>query len=169
MSITGPDRTWPRTDADDELRLQWEFLTFLRATALIKATGLTPAQASATPWPTSPVMSVLGVLKHLTAVERYWITRTAGGSDAPTLWSPDDVNAEWRLRPEDTPSAVITAYRAEWAIAERAIEGLTPGDHTRRDPDRTVRWVLTHVIQETARHVGHLDILREHLDGTTGE
>ncbi|GAA3033171.1 DinB family protein [Actinokineospora globicatena] len=169
MSITGPDRAWPRTDADDELRLQWEFLAFLRATALIKTTGLTPAQATETPLTTSPLMSVLGLVKHLTAVERYWLTRVAGGADEPMLWEPDDVHAEWRLGPADTLAAVTGAYRDEWALAERAMAGLRAGDPARADPDRTVRWTLTHVIQETARHVGHLDILREHLDGTTGE
>ncbi|GAA3000093.1 DinB family protein [Actinokineospora diospyrosa] len=136
---------------------------------LIKADGLTPAQATETPVPTSPVLSVLGIVKHLTAVERYWITRTAGGSDEPSLWEPDDVHAEWRIRPEDTTTAVLAAYRDEWAISERAIASLAPEDHARRDPERTLRWVLTHVIQETARHVGHLDLLREYLDGTTGE
>ncbi|SES45772.1 DinB family protein [Actinokineospora terrae] len=163
------DRAWPRTDASDELRLQWEFLAFLRATALIKASGLTPAQAIETPLPGSPTMSVLGLLKHLTAVERHWLTRVAGGSDAPLLWDPDDVHAEWRPTPTDTLTAVTAAYRAEWTTADTAMSGLTPDDPARADPTRTVRWTLTHVIQETARHVGHLDLLREHLDGTTGE
>ncbi|WP_026421136.1 DinB family protein [Actinokineospora inagensis] len=169
MSITGVQRSWPATNATDELRLHWEFLDFLRATALIKATGLTPDQAIETPLPTSPLMSVLGVVKHLTAVERYWLTRTAGGSTAPLLWDPDDATAEWHIGPHDTPTAVLAAYRDEWTTARDACAGLTPDDPTRGDPDRTVRWVLAHLIQETARHVGHLDILREHLDGETGE
>ncbi|GLZ37220.1 DinB family protein [Actinokineospora sp. NBRC 105648] len=173
MSITGPvpslERSWPAHDARDELRLQLEFLTFLRITAVNKAAGLTPAQATDTPLPSSPLMSVLGVLKHLTAVERYWLTRTAGGSPAPLLWEPDDVHAEWRLTPADTPTTVVGAYRDEWATVDVVLADLTPDDHARADPGRTVRWILAHVVQETARHVGHLDILRELADGQTGE
>ncbi|WP_018680333.1 DinB family protein [Actinokineospora enzanensis] len=173
MSTTGTtpelDRSWPANDAADELRLQREFLAFLRVTAVNKAAGLTPAQAIETPLATSPLMSVLAVLKHLTAVERYWITRTAGGADEPLLWDPTDVHAEWRLAQFDTPSAVTAAYQREWELADRAIAGLTPDSPARADPKYTLRWILAHVVQETARHVGHLDILREYLDGHTGE
>ncbi|OLR93943.1 DinB family protein [Actinokineospora bangkokensis] len=164
-----PDRAWPTTDAHDELALQWQFLRFLRTTAVTKATGTTPAQATDAPLTTSPLMTLLGVIKHLTAVERHWLTRTAGGADLPTLWPPDDDVHDWRLRPGDTPTTVLTAYQAEWALAETAMAPLTADDQALGDPTRTVRWCLTHVIQETARHVGHLDILRELADGTTGE
>ncbi|SDC08839.1 DinB family protein [Actinokineospora iranica] len=173
MSIIGSarttDRAWPRTDAHDELRLQWEFLAFLRTTALAKAAGLSPAQATETPLPTSPLMSVTGILKHLTAVERHWLTRTAGGATLPALWDPHDADAEWRLTPADTPTAVAAAYRVEWDLAESAIAGLRPDDPARADDTHTLRWVLAHVTQETARHIGHLDILRELIDGHVGE
>lgn len=167
-----PERAWPRQDADDEQTLQWEFLDFLRATAVGKATGLDRAAAAATPLATSPLMSILGVLKHLTAVERYWLSIIGGGRDLPLLWDPDDATAEWHLTDADTPDTVTAAYAAEWARSRDALAGLAPGDRTRRDSGdqpRTVRWVLAHLAQETARHVGHLDILRELADGTVGE
>jgi uncharacterized damage-inducible protein DinB len=165
------DRSWPRQWADDELRLQWEFLAFLRATAVNKIAGLSPELAAATPLSTSPYMSLTGVIKHLTAVERFWLSIVGGGSDLPSLWE-EDVNAEWRLSEDDTPAKVVEAYQAEWARSERALAGRSASDAAKvtvGGADRTVRWLLSHLIQETARHVGHMDILREMADGERGE
>ncbi|WP_158882191.1 DinB family protein [Amycolatopsis anabasis] len=165
------DRSWPRERADDELRLGWEFLNFLRITAVNKVAGLTREQAAATPFPASPHMNALGVLKHLTAVERWWFSIVAGGLDIPDLWlDADDHDALFKLRDEDTPTAVVAAYRAEWPRSQEAIAGMAASDRVRRaGEDKTVRWILTHLIQETARHVGHLDVLREFADGQVGE
>lgn len=165
------DRSWPTTLAEDELRLQWEFLAFLRVTAVNKVAGLSRAQAASTPISTSPAVSALGVLKHLTAVERWWMSIEGGGVDLPSLWG-GDADASWRLEAEDTPDSVVTAYRAEWARSGQALAGMAAADRTLRRPhgaEFTLRWVLTHLIQETARHVGHLDILRELADGRVGE
>ncbi|OXM69826.1 hypothetical protein CF165_07535 [Amycolatopsis vastitatis] len=154
--------------ASDELRLQLDFLQFLRATAVNKVAGLPAELAVAAPLPSSPRMSALGVVKHLTAVERWWLCIEAGGADLPSLWAgtPDP---SWDLTPDDTPASVAAAYRAEWARAEKALRGLGPDDRTRRRAEFTVRWVVAHVVQETARHVGHLDVLRELADGEVGE
>ncbi|MBE1577321.1 DinB family protein [Amycolatopsis roodepoortensis] len=162
------ERAWPGGIAEDEAGLQWDFLRFLRATAVNKVAGLTRDQAAATPLPSSPRMSALGLLKHLTAVERWWLSIEAGGADLPSLWegSPDP---SWDLTEDDDPRSVVAAYRAEWALAESSLAGVSPDDRARRSGKFTVRWVLAHVVQETARHVGHLDILRELADGTTGE
>lgn len=161
------ERRWPTNLAHDEGRLQWEFLDFLRHTAVMKVQGLTRQQASAAPVPTSPGLTALGVLKHLVAVERYWLCIAGGGSDLPSLWkgSPDP---SWNLSEDDTPDSLIAAYQREWANAAEALCSATPGD-TSATGDQTIRWILQHVTQETARHVGHLDLLRELADGTTGE
>ncbi|MFB9690095.1 DinB family protein [Amycolatopsis plumensis] len=161
-------RQWPAPLASDELRLLLDFLQFLRATAVNKLAGLTIAQAVATPLPASPRMSALGVVKHLTAVERWWLSIEAGGADLPSLWAgtPDP---SWDIAPHDTPASVVAAYKAEWARVDKALRGLSPDDRTRRRSEFTVRWVVTHVVQETARHVGHLDVLRELADGEVGE
>lgn len=166
--MSTPERAWPTTDAHDELTLLWQLLRFQRHTALGKATGTTLAEAIETPLATSPLMSILGVIKHLTAVERHWLTRVSGGADLPSLWT-EDPDSDWRITPTDTPTTVLNAYRAEWALAETAMAPLHPDDQALGDPTRTIRWTLNHVIQETARHVGHLDILRELADGSTGE
>ncbi|MFB9906938.1 DinB family protein [Allokutzneria oryzae] len=168
----GVMRSWPEQRAEDELQLQWEFLGFLRATAVNKVLGLGAEQASATPWPTSPCMSLLGVVKHLTAVERFWLSYVGGGLDVPLLWDSEDHNAEFRLSPADTPEAVVAAYQEEWVRSAEALDGLSADDLALREvggSERTVRWLLAHVVQETARHVGHLDVLREFADGLVGE
>lgn len=159
-------RTWPTKLAKDEGVLAWEFLDFLRKTAVLKVEGLSRDLAVAAPIATSPKLTALGVLKHLVAVERYWLCIAGAGLDLPSLWegSPDP---SWDLTDDDTPESLIQAYRAEWANAE-ALAQRDPADSA-ADESRTVRWILAHVAQETARHVGHLDLLRELADGQTGE
>ncbi|WP_199433188.1 mycothiol transferase [Qaidamihabitans albus] len=160
-------RRWPDELATDELRLQQEFLQFLRQTAIDKIAGLTHALATAAPLATSPRTTGLGVIKHLTAMERHWISITAAGADLPSLWqgSPDP---SWNLSDTDTPEAVIAAYQAEWTHSADALADKKPDDLA-EDGQRTIRWILAHVNQETARHVGHLDLLRELADGEVGE
>ncbi|PRY42329.1 uncharacterized protein DUF664 [Umezawaea tangerina] len=168
MSSNTPERRWPETCATDESRLLWEFLTFLRITAVTKVEGLDREQAAATPIPTSPVVSAMGVLKHLTAVERYWLTIVGGGSDLPKLWDSHP-ESSWTFGDDETPESVIADYRAEWELAGKALEGRAPDEPAAADDTRTVRWLLVHLTQETARHVGHLDFLRELADGAKGE
>ena len=145
------ERWWPETYATDELRLEWEFLTFLRITAVNKIAGLTPEQAAARPLSTSPLSSLTGVIKHLTAIERFWISIIGGGADSP--------------------AAAVAAYRAEWELSGQAIAGMSGDDKTRGHDGRkeTIRWILTHLMQEAARQVGHMDVLRELADGERGE
>ncbi|MFC7615303.1 DUF664 domain-containing protein [Actinokineospora soli] len=160
-------RRWPDPHATDELRLQREFLDFLRRTAVAKLDGLDLALATAAPMPTSPRMTALGVIKHLTAVERYWISIACAGAELPSLWAGDP-DPSWDLSESDSPASVIAAYEAEWARSAAALDGKR-ADDVAADGERTVRWVLAHVVQETARHVGHLDFLRELADGEVGE
>ncbi|MGW6448258.1 DinB family protein [Lentzea sp. NPDC055074] len=159
-------RSWPEKQAHDEGVLAWEFLDFLRKTAVLKVEGLTRDQAATAPIATSPKLTPLGLLKHLTAVERYWLCIAGAGLDLPSLWQGDP-DPSWNLEEDDTPASLIQAYREEWANAE-ALKKLAL-DATAADGERTVRWILAHVAQETARHVGHLDLLRELADGQTGE
>jgi hypothetical protein len=134
------DRSWPDQLATDERRLSWEFLDFLRITAVNKVAGLDRERAAATPLATSPLLSVLGIVRHLTSVERWWISLVGGGADLPDFWDDPDLDIDFRLSEADTPESVVAGYR-----------------------------ILAHVTQETARHVGHLDILRELADGERGE
>ena len=132
----------------------------------MKVDGLSRDLAASAPIATSPKLTALGVLKHLVAVERYWLCIAGAGLDLPSLWkgSPDP---SWDLTDDDTPESLIRAYQEEWANAE-ALKQHDP-DAVAVDDKFTVRWILAHVAQETARHVGHLDLLRELADGQTGE
>jgi hypothetical protein len=150
------------------MRLLQEFLLFVRITAVQKLAGLSRPLGAAAPLPTSPVVTAMGVVKHLTAVERYWISIIAGGSDLPKLWDADPESG-WTFGDDETPSSVIADYQAEWALSDRALEGRSPDEPTAVPDDKTIRWILVHVTQETARHVGHLDFLREMADGVKGE
>lgn len=169
MSSSELPRRWPETNAADELILLTEFLTFLRVTAVNKLAGLDRAAAAATPFPASPVFSMLGLIRHLTSVERYWLGIVGGGIDLPNRWESPDRDVDFQLSEQDTPESVVAEYREQWELSKRALAGKDAGDLSTKDEDKTVRWLLTHVVQETARHVGHLDVLREFADGTTGE
>lgn len=115
-------------------------------------------------------MSPLGLIKHLTAVQRQHIQVHIGGSRLPPLWSHEDHGFDFRLGPEDTISTVIAAYDEEWLRSQQTLAEVdwsafveVYGQQVR------VERLLTDVLQESARHLGHLDILRELIDGTTGE
>lgn len=169
MILLPRDRPFPPTDLNVTASLL-AFLDFVQTTAVNKVAGLRESQAAATPIPSSPVMSPLGVLKHLTAVLRQHVQIHIGGLDLPALWDSADHDFEWRLGVEDTISSVIARFDEECAVTRLTLTGLdleTPIVSYGK-PNRAGR-LLVDVIQECARHLGHLDIVRELIDGTTGE
>ncbi len=168
MSSSTLPREWPATDTDELTQLT-DFLTFLRITAVNKLAGLDREKAAATPFPASPVFSMLGVIRHLTSVERYWLSIVGGGLDLPNRWDSPDRDIDFRLSEQDTPESVVAEYQQQWEVSRQALAGKASGDRAAADADKTVRWLLTHLVQETARHVGHLDVLREFADGEKGE
>ena len=115
-------------------------------------------------------MSPLGVLKHLTAVLRQHVQIHIGGLDLPPLWDSEDHDFEWRLGADDTIANVVARFDDECASTRTTLIGLdleTPIVSYGR-PNRVGR-LLVDVLQECARHLGHLDIVRELIDGSTGE
>ncbi|MCP3973997.1 MAG: DUF664 domain-containing protein [bacterium] len=147
-----------------------EFLEFVQTTSVNKLAGLTEAQAGATPLPTSPVMSPLGLVKHLTAVLRQHIQIHIGGHELPSLWRADDHDHEFRLTSSDSIESVVAAFDRECELSRATLSGVTMDAEitTYGEPNRVGR-VLVDVLQESARHLGHMDILREMIDGSTGE
>jgi hypothetical protein len=146
------------------------FLDFVRVTSINKLTGLTEQQARATPLATSPAMSPLGLIKHLTAVQRQHIQIHIGGCDLPSLWRADDHDYEFRIGADETINSVAAAFDDEWERSRTTLSGV---DIEARivvygQPNRVGR-LLVDVLQESARHLGHLDIVRELIDGATGE
>ena len=169
MAVIEPvARTRPPADGTE-----WETLTgmldFLRASAVNKVAGLTDEQALSRPVPPS-ALTPAGVVKHLTGVERFWFSIDFAGADLEWPWPEDDPHGCFPLDPDDTLAGIVAGYLAECERSRRAIAG-EDLDAPARGPDLTftLRYALTHMIEETARHCGHLDLLRERIDGQTGE
>ena len=115
--------------------------------------------------------SLLGLVKHLAAVEYGWFCETFGRPTEPLPLDEDDPDADLRVRPEETTADVLAFYGRARAAADQAIGEMgleETGTAWFGDPV-TMRWVLIHMVEETARHAGHVDILRELLDGMTGD
>ncbi len=115
--------------------------------------------------------SLLGIVKHLVFVERFWFQTILAGEDGDLPWSEEDPDADWRVEPDESLADIVALYEAEIAESHRVQDGLTDPDGLVAGPDGepvSVRRVLIHLVEEIARHAGHADILREQIDGTTG-
>lgn len=150
----------PRT-GDEEKATLLGFLDYLRGAMAAKAEGVPDPQVRTAGVPSGT--SLLGLVKHLACVERFYFL----GEDV------DDWDATMRPAPEETVDGVLADYREAVRRANQVIEDCP--DLTRpapRAPRRrsapSMRWVLVHMIEETGRHAGHADILREQIDGAVG-
>jgi hypothetical protein len=162
------DRT-PPPGRGDERTILAGMLHFARGAIVRKAEGLTEEQARSTPVPSS-TLTPAGIVKHLTGVERFWFSIDFANLDVAHPWPEDDRHGAWALTDEDTVDGLVAEYRAECARSEAAVAayGLTELSRA-EDMDFLLRFAYAHMIQETSRHAGHLDLLREALDGTTGQ
>lgn len=115
--------------------------------------------------------SLLGLVKHLAAVEYGWFCSTFGRDTEPLPFSDEDPEADLRVEPDETNEQILTFYARARAAADRVIDELDiEAEGTAWfGSDVTLRWVLIHMIAETARHAGHLDIVRELVDGAAGD
>ncbi|MEU0626827.1 DinB family protein [Streptomyces sp. NPDC005989] len=164
-----------RTDSPpawDERTQLATFLDYVRATARAKCEGISPEDARRAPLPGSPLMTIAGLINHLSWVEYYWFeVAFLGGSDEGP-WTDEDPDREMRIAVDMPLADVLSLYeerttRYSELVASTSLD--TPAEQPRRDgrhPD--LRWVVMHLIEETARHNGHLDMIREIVDGTTG-
>lgn len=148
-----------------------EFLDWYRAVAARKVDGLTQEQAARVATPSG--LSPLGIVRHLAWAERLWFRWYLAGQDVALFSGPDNA-VTFRLEPTDTIASVVTAYQAENEAARRIVADIGSLDQLSIRSHRTfglvsARWVLVHLIEETARHAGHLDMMREQLDGATGD
>jgi uncharacterized damage-inducible protein DinB len=151
------------------------FLDYHRATLLWKCEGLTAEQLKQRSVPPS-TLSLLGLVRHLTDVERGWFRRGVGGEGdkAPPLFDYDsDPEADFDQADAADAADTIEAYRAEIELCRQAVaraDSLDAPIGRREGRDGpTVRWVLCHMLEEYARHNGHADLLRQAIDGATGE
>ncbi|HEX3785675.1 MAG TPA: DinB family protein [Pseudonocardiaceae bacterium] len=165
--------------AGDEAATLLGFLDYQRATLAWKAGGVDAAGLRATVG-VSP-MTLGGLLKHLAFVEEHWLHRRLHGRDLGAPWSGVDWDADpdwdWHSAAEDTPRQLFALWQETVAnarswVAEALADGGLDRLSRRALPDGrsvSLRWILCHLIEEYARHNGHADLLREPLDGLTGE
>ena len=154
--------------AGDERTVLTRFLDEYRDEIVRKVEGLDDEQARTTP----ASIHLAGLVSHLLYVERWWFTVVIDGADADLPWNDDDPAADpdvdWK--PTAPLADLVRAYREECARSNEIL--------ARHDLDRVIdsgpragrslRWIVVHMIEETARHAGHADILRELLDGSVG-
>ena len=161
-----PSTVPPRTGGERESLQGW--LDFHRTTLQHKCAGLDHARLAERPVPTSS-LSLLGLVRHLTDVERWWFRTNQAGEDVSGPYDPAATGLDFDGL-DDTPAEeVFDLFRAECAAADAAVADL-PLEATFTSPrgiELNLRWVYLHMIEEYARHNGHADLLRELVDGTT--
>jgi hypothetical protein len=164
-----------RTDVPftgDERALLLGWLDWHRETVHVKCAGLAEPDAWRTPLPAPSLTSAAGLVSHLTAVESYWFERVVAGLDVQVPWTAEDPDLDWRRTSGATLAGNLARYRRQCAVsrsllADADLDGVCAG--RRHGAVVAVRWVLLHMIEETARHNGHLDTVRELVDGIVGE
>lgn len=165
-----------RTDmpaTGDERATLVTFLDYVRDTARAKCAELSEDHARSAPLPGSPLMTLSGVVNHLRWVEYWWFDVVFLGQDDEGPWTDEDPDREMRIALDFPVTDLLADYAAQNArhrdlVAAHSLEDLA--QRPIRDGRRVnLRWILMHLIEETARHNGHLDILREMADGTKGD
>src|SRR5947209_9795348 len=167
MAEQPPSLHVPRPDESarwDEAAMDRAWLQHLRDGVIYKAEGLDDSQLR---WRPAPTANSIGqILVHLGYAERLWLR---------AIFAGEAMDMGWRAQMFELPDGwsahdAIGFYRAESVAADAVLESATSFDEPSRGPMRptTLRWVVVHLIEETARHAGHLDITRELLDGNKG-
>jgi Protein of unknown function (DUF664) len=173
VTFAPDERVDPPLVADERTMLD-TWLDYHRATLLMKCAGLSDAQLKRRSVEPS-TLSLLGLVRHMTEVERSWFRRRVAGHDAPPLYYTqarrdgdfDDVD-------DADPAAMFAAFRAEVEVCRAVASGVSLDTvvASRSNDGRgdfSVRWIYVHMIEEYARHNGHADLLRERIDGATGD
>lgn len=169
------ERTDPPTTGDERTQLL-AFLQYQRDTLRLKAGGLDAGQLD-TALPPS-VMTLGGMVKHLAFVESWWIRQVFLGEEAGEPWASVDWKADWdwdwHSAKDDTPEQLWALYDemvadADGVLAGADLETLAAKPSRRTGQPFNLRWILLHLVEEYARHNGHADLIREAIDGQTGD
>ncbi|GAB3489135.1 DinB family protein [Flexivirga lutea] len=164
----------------DEIDTLLGFLRYQRDTFRWKTGGLTSAQLAQTAAPSD--MTLGGMIKHLALVEGWWFHQVLVGADEPQPWSSvdwkDDPDWEWHTGATDEPGELAALYEDSVRTADSGIEramsaggfdALSVKSDGRTGKQFTLRWIVTHMIEEYARHNGHADLIRQSIDARVGE
>lgn len=153
------------------------FLDFQRAVMIDKASGLTNEQWGQRLEPST--MTLGGMIYHLTVVEESWFADSFKGEGLGEPWASVDWEAdrdwEWNVAPTMEPKIVLDAYRAaiersnEIVAETDSLDQLSVKSRGENGERWSLRWILIHMIEETARHAGHADLIRESVDGEVGD
>ena len=166
------ERTDPEAASDERTTLV-QFLDYQRDSLELKAAGLSDEQAATASCPPS-MLTLTGLVRHLAEVERNWFRRCFAAEDAPPLFYSDerpdgDLEVDATTSLEDS----IAVWRAEVARADEVVAGVSDLGQLAAAPRHgnypNMRWILVHMIEEYARHMGHADLLRERIDGVVGD
>jgi hypothetical protein len=173
MTAMTTKRTDPPNVADERTLLEG-FLDFHRDTLALKCEGLTDAQLREASAPPSE-LTLLGLVRHLAEVERGWFRHVLAGEEAkPLYYSDEDPDGEFHRLDAAVTEESFGTWRAEVAHARKLAAGRSLddiGSRVRRGEreEYSLRWIYIHMIEEYARHNGHADLIRERIDGATGE
>jgi hypothetical protein len=167
-------RTFPEPGSSSDVRdLFLHYLDFYRQTVETKVRGLTPTDLRSSRLPSG--WAPLELVKHLTFMERRWLVWGFLAEHVDDPWG-DELDGRWHVTDDETLDGLLAALHAGGAHTRRIVEDADPsssaalgGRFTKDDERPTLVWILFHVLQEYARHAGHLDIARELVDGRTGE
>ena len=165
---TKPDRPEP-PHAGPEKETLAVFLDWQRATVLWKLEGLSDEDLRRPM--TASGLTMLGVVKHLAHVEHWWFQADFLNRESQFPWTDEDPDADFRIEPTETTDQILSLYQEETEEARRIVKASSLDDlaqHEKRG-GYSLRWIIIHMIEETARHNGHLDLMREAIDGVTGE
>ncbi len=175
MPIDPPDVAWPAHDADERTMLEG-FLDAYRSLIVRKAAGLTQEQLAISLPPTT--MTLGGLVKHLAACEDDWFHSDLAGNDFPEPWASVDAaditDWEWTSSHRDSPAELLELFEAACDRSRAACQAVASlsSMSVKTDGDGepwSLRWIYVHMIEEYARHVGHADLIRESIDGSTGD
>jgi uncharacterized damage-inducible protein DinB len=166
--------------AADESTMLRGFLDFHRDTLRIKTEGLDQLQLAARLEPST--MTLGGMLKHMALVEDNWFSCMLLGNDDAQPWQgvdwDSDPDWEWRTAADDSPEELRRLLDEAVDASDRIIDEALAADGLDTTSSRTshrtgepftLRWILLHMIEEYARHNGHADLIRESIDGSTGQ
>jgi hypothetical protein len=171
---TAPDVDRPdpgRLTGEREALDQW--LDFHRVTLLRKCSGLTADQLKLRAVPPSR-LSLLGLVRHMVEVETWWFGMHAAQEDHVFPYDPDSVGLDFEEVEEADAAGNLVDFVRQCDASRAVVAGLSlddvvpsRGDHPERT--RNIRWIYVHMIEEYARHNGHADLIREAIDGVTGD